>query len=381
MTGTLLSTTSFTAFCDATILTGEATVENHALLVKDGIIADIVSNRQIPAEAIKVNCAGQILAPGLIDAQVNGGGNILLNNEPTVEACLSIAKAHRQYGTTSLLLTCISDTPEITQCALTAVHEARKTDKGILGIHLEGPHLGIERRGVHDSSAIRALSKNDLSLYKRQDDDTLLITLAPENASNDDVKALHEQSAIISLGHTKALPDQIRAALEAGATGFTHLYNGMGGMSARDIGVSGVALDDRNSWCSLIADGHHVAPEMIRLALRAKPQSKVFLVSDAMACAASDNPQAFLLYGKTIQVADNRCSTAEGNLAGSAITLLDAVRYCVGTVGIDLEEALRMASTYPAAFLGVHKTRGKLLPGYQADIIALNQNLQLCPSP
>ncbi len=369
-----MTSAALTAYCDATIFTGEAVVENHALLVQDGIIVDIVGNRHVSSESKKIACGGQILAPGLIDAQVNGGGNLLLNNSPEVESCLAIAKAHRRYGTTSLLLTCISDTPEVTKSALAAVRQARKIDSSILGIHLEGPHLGLERRGVHSPTAIRALSAEDKVLYRREGDEVMLLTVAPENLSPADIHVL-SHNTIVSLGHTNALAEQIQAALKAGATGFTHLYNGMGGMSARSPGVVGTALDDRDSWCGLIADGHHVAPEMIRLAIRAKPQGKVFLVSDAMAPAATDDPHAFKLYGEAIQFENNRCVSHEGKLAGSAITLLDAVRYCVKVVGIELDEALRMASTYPAEFLGVGGRRGKLLPKYNADMIALNSNL------
>jgi N-acetylglucosamine-6-phosphate deacetylase len=414
-----------TALCDATILTGEATVEGHALLVHNGRIEDIVANQHIPADARRISCAGQILAPGLIDAQVNGGGNHLLNNEPTVEACLAIAAAHRRYGTTSLLLTCISDQPEIARKAAAAVREARKQDQSILGIHFEGPHLSAERRGVHNAVTLRQPDDNDLRLYRREGDEVMLITLAPEKVDAAILQQLSKQT-IVALGHTDAAPEQIRKALASGATGFTHLFNGMGGMSAREPGVTGVALDDRDNWCGLIADGHHVAPEMIRLALRAKPQGKIFLVSDAMAPAATDDPKPFLLYNKEIQFIAStvsfpsrlreglgagqdvshefqslhlrqpprppsippasgreataplsKCVTQEGSLAGSAITLLDAVRYCVQTVKVELDEALRMASTYPAAFLGIDKQRGKLLPGYKADIIALDQNLQL----
>jgi N-acetylglucosamine-6-phosphate deacetylase len=372
-----LSTALLTAFCDATILTGEVAVEGHAVLAKDGKILDIVGNRHVPADARKIACGGQILAPGLIDLQVNGGGNVLLNHEPTAEACLAIARAHRHYGTTRLLPTCFSDTPDVTKRAIAAVREARKTDEGILGIHLEGPHLGAERRGVHSADALRSLADADRALYRREGGEAMLITLAPENVAAPDISALRKQGIIVSLGHTAAAPEQIRAALEAGATGFTHLYNGMGGMSARVAGVAGIALDDCESWCSLIADGHHVAPEMIRLALRAKPQGKVFLVSDAMPPAATDKPQDFRLYGKVIHFEGGRCMTNEGGLAGSAITLLDAVRHCVQKIGVELDEALRMASTYPAAFLGVGHKLGKLLPGYEADVIALDGEVGL----
>ena len=371
-----LSTVPLTAFCDATILTGEATVEGHALLARGVTIVDIVSNNHIPDEANKISGPDQIITAGLIDAQVNGGGNVQLNNCPTEEACLTIAKAHRKYGTTGLLLTCISDTTETTSQAIKAIRQARKEDRGILGIHLEGPHLGMEKRGVHSPNAIRQLKPEDISIYKHTGDEVMVLTVAPENVSVDDIKALSKQ-AIVSLGHTNALPEQIRAALAAGATGFTHLYNAMGGMSARAPGVIGAALDDLDSWCGIIANDHHVMPEMIRLALRSKALGKVFLVSDAMAPAATDVPQPFDLYGQKIDVANGRCTTADGNLAGSAITLLDAVKYCVKKVGVDIEEAFRMASTYPAAFLGLDKKFGKLLPNYSSDLIVLDRELNL----
>lgn len=371
-----MSNLPITAFCDATILTGEATVEGHALLVRGVTVVDLVSNSKIPADAIKVSCPDQIIAPGLVDAQVNGGDNLLLNNAPTADTCLAITKAHRRYGTTALLLTCMSDSPETTRQALAAVREARKDDRGIVGIHLEGPHLGQDKRGVHDIKTIRPLNDNDISVYKRVGDEVLLVTLAPESATSEQIKKLSQQS-VVSLGHSTAMPEQVRTALQAGATGFTHLYNAMSGMSARAPGVIGAALDDPNSWCSVIADDHHVMPEMIRLALRSKPLGKVFLVSDAMAPAATETPQAFSLYGQQIQYANGRCMTSEGRLAGSAITLLDAVRYCVKKVGVELDEALRMASTYPASFLGLEHKLGRLLPNHCADLIVLDQNLEL----
>jgi N-acetylglucosamine-6-phosphate deacetylase len=369
-----LSTVPSTALCDATIFTGETAVEGHALLINDGKIVDIT--RQVPDDAEKISCKGQILAPGLIDAQVNGGGNILLNNTPTLEACLSVAKAHRAYGTTSLLLTCISDSLGITKLFAVAARRARLSDAGILGMHFEGPHLSMERRGVHSPAALRQMADDDLTFYKRQDDEVFLITVAPENAPADKIKALSGQ-VIVALGHTGASIEDTQAALQAGATGFTHLFNGMAGLSARAPGVAGVALDDRNSWCSIIADGHHVSPEMIRLAFRAKPFGKVILVSDAMAPAATDAPEPFKLYGRNITVADGRCVTEDGKLAGASITLLDAVRYCVKHAGIELEDALRMASTFPAAFLGVGDRLGKLLPGFEARVIGLSPELGL----
>lgn len=369
--------TSLTALCDATIFTGESMTEGHALLIKDSLILDIVGQNHVPADAVKVDCRDQILTAGFIDAQVNGGGNTLFNNSPTTEAALSIAKAHAHYGTTSLLLTCITDRPEVTQQAVRAVRTARQYSSSILGIHIEGPHLGTERRGVHKTEYIRTMTANDAQVYKREGDEIVLMTLAPETVSAELIAKLSQQGIIVSLGHTSASSEQIRTALTAGATGFTHLFNGMGGINAREPGPAGIALDDPTSWCSLIADGHHVSAELIRLALRAKPKGKIFLVSDAMPPAATDNPQPFLLYGETIRMADGRCINSEGKLAGAAMTMLDAVRHCAIKIGVSLEESFRMASTYPARFLGLDKKLGRLLPSYAADIVALDPALNL----
>lgn len=367
------------AFCDATLFTGEAFVEGHALLVRDGKIIDIAANSKIPGDAKRIACPGKILAPGFIDAQVNGGGNVLLNNTPTAEACLAIAAAHRKHGTTRLLLTCITDKSGVQEKAIKAVREARQKDPGILGIHLEGPYLDVKARGVHKADFIHAPAESELAAYKPEKGEVMLMTVAPESVTPEQIKKLRAQGLIISLGHTQASSEQIKAALAAGATGFTHLFNGMGGMSARATGPAGTALDDRESWCGIIADGHHVNPEMIRLAHRAKPPGKIFLVSDAMPPAAAGSPKPFDLYGETIHMENGCCVNKEGKLAGSSITLADAVRYCTRKAGIELGEALRMASSYPAAFLGLGSRLGKLLPGFEADIIALNQELK--PDP
>ena len=359
------------AFCDGTIFTGEAFVESHALLIADGKIADIVSNRKVPVDAEKISYGDKIFVPGFIDTQINGGGGVLLNNTPTAEACLAIAKVHHKRGTTRLLPTCISDRPEVTHKALAAVREARQKDKSILGIHIEGPHLSQVRRGIHKADCLRAMTENDLRLYKPETDEIMLITVAPETVPPEQIKKLRAQGVIVSIGHTQATADQVRAALAAGATGFTHLFNGMG-KDPKESGSVAVALSDRDSWCGIIADGFHVTGEQFALALKSKPQGKLFLVSDAVSPAASDNPQSFEFYGETIRFEGGRCVNAEGKLAGSAITLADAVKNCIDKFAVDSAEALRMASMYPAAFLGLDHHFGKLLPGYTADVVVMD---------
>jgi len=409
-----------TALTDAILFTGEAFVEGHALLIRDGKILDIVGNRKIPADAKVASHGGKILAPGFIDLQVNGGGNVLFNNTPTEEACLAIAAAHRRYGTARLLPTIISDTPEITRQAIAAARAARRKDKSILGIHIEGPHLGAVARGVHKEDYLRPLTGEDLRLYRREGDEIMLITVAPECVPPAQIKQLCAQGAIVMLGHTNAAPEQIHAALKAGAKGFTHLFNGMDFNRGAD-GIKGpakTALEDRDSWCSIIGDGHHVSAEMFRLALKSKP-GRIFLVSDAMAPSATKEsppprregqgggreawsgdsssrssvsaspplpqplPQgegslsappakSFELYGETIFIKDGRLVSSEGKLAGALATLGEAVQNCIKKFGIEPDEALRMASFYPAQFLGLDQSLGKLLPGFGADVAAMD---------
>jgi N-acetylglucosamine-6-phosphate deacetylase len=252
------------ALCDAVIFTGEAFVEGHALLLKDGKVLDLV--RKAPAEADIVSCRKQILTPGLIDIQANGGGNILFNNTPTEDACLAIAKAHRRFGTARLLPTLITDRPDVTPKAIAATRAARKKDASVLGIHIEGPHLETAARGVHKADFLRKLSAADKEHYRPEKGEIILLTVAPEATTPLEIKTLHAEGVIISLGHTKADGAQIQAAREAGATGFTHLFNGMNfnrGANGLSAPVK-AALEDKKSWCSIIADGHHVSVEYIR---------------------------------------------------------------------------------------------------------------------
>lgn len=360
------------ALTDAILFTGESYVEGHALLTQNGRVTDIVPHKHIPVDAEKQSFAGQLIAPGLIDLQVNGGGNVLFNDTPTANGVKHIAEAHKRFGTSFILPNCVTDTPDIMRQAIAAVRQARHDCPALLGIHLEGPHINPQSHSMHETSLIRPLEESDLTLYRPEDDETMLITLAPENATAAQVRQLAQQGVVLSIGHTRdATPEQITALLKAGVTSFTHLFNVMGSLSAREPGVIGTALDDRNSWCAIIADGFHVADANIRLALRAKPVGKIYLVSDAMPPVASDAPQDFTYRGTVMKVSDGRCTTPDGRLAGADICLLDAVRYCVKKVGVELDEALRMASAYPAALIRRDKDLGKLLPGYRADHIVV----------
>jgi N-acetylglucosamine-6-phosphate deacetylase len=329
------------------------------------------------AQAERHDLDGAYLAPGFIDVQVNGGGDVLFNDAPGVETIARIAQAHRRFGTTGLLPTLISTDPGTMHAAMAAVDAAiAQGVPGVLGIHLEGPFLASARKGVHDARAFRTPGKEEIELICSLQHGRTVLTLAPECASPEIIHELSARRVICCIGHTAADYAQTRAALEAGARGFTHLFNAMTPMQGREPGVVGAALEDAESWCGLIVDGFHVHPGSLRVALAAKSHGKLMLVTDAMPPVGGKS-SSFSLDGRRIECRGGRCTTADGTLAGSALDMASAVRNTVGLLGTPLEEAMRMAALYPAAFLGLDHELGRMAPGYRADIVALDENLHV----
>lgn len=365
------------ALVNGRVLAGEGFVEGRAVQVRDGRIEAVVAPADLPAGVPRHDLGGDWLLPGFIDAQVNGGGGVLFNNTPTAEGVCAIARAHRRFGTTGLLPTLITDDPARMRQAIAAVREAMAAgDAGILGIHLEGPWLAEARKGTHDAGKFRVPDDDDIALATSLGRGVTLVTLAPEQVPDATVRALVSRGAIVAIGHSDAAYGRVREALAAGVRGFTHLYNAMSPLQGRAPGVVGAALEDRESWVGIIADGVHVHPASLRVALRAKPRGKVFLVTDAMPMVGADAP-GFTLYGETITAQDGVVRNAAGALAGSALDMLTAVRNAVSLLALPLDEAARMASTYPADFLGLSASHGSIAPGCSADFVQLDESLAL----
>jgi len=366
-----------TALCNARVLTPEGFVDGLAVLMRDGLIADLVAVEALPADALRHDLQGAALVPGFIDAQVNGGGGALFNNDTTVDAIRVIARAHRRFGTTGLLPTLISDDADVMARAIDATRDAiTQGVPGVLGIHLEGPYIAPARKGTHDAAKFRVPAAEEIAMATSLDNGVTLLTLAPEQVPADTIRAMVARGAIVVAGHTAATYEQIRAGIAAGVSGFTHLYNAMSPLQGREPGAVGAALEDDGCWCGVIVDGVHVHPASVRVALAAKPRGKVFLVTDAMPMVGADTP-SFDLYGETITAVDGVVRNAAGALAGSALDMATAVRNSVHLVGVPLEEAVRMASTYPAEFLGLGATHGRIAPGYRADLVALDADLRV----
>lgn len=361
------------------VLAGETFRDDVAVLVEDGRVRAVLAQDDPALEAAdeRIDLQGGWLLPGYIDAQVNGGGGVLFNNTPDVATLRTMARAHRRFGTTGLLPTLISDDAAVMERAITATRDALAAGvPGILGLHLEGPYIAPARKGTHDASKFRVPDGAEIDLATSLGTGVTLITLAPERVPAEGIARMVARGAIVAAGHTAGSYEQIRSGLEAGISGFTHLYNAMSPLQGRDPGAVGAALEDRDSWCGIIVDGVHVHPASLKVALAAKPRGKVFLVTDAMPMVGSDDP-SFALYGEVITAVDGVVRNAAGALAGSALDMATAVRNTVQLLGLPLAEASRMASTYPAQFLGLGDRYGRIAAGYQADFVLLDQDLQV----
>jgi len=370
--------TALTAITGARIFDGDLWHEHHALVIEGGKVAAIAPLRDVPAEARIVPMDGLSLVPGFVDLQVNGGGGVLLNEQRDVEGIRTICAAHARFGTTALLPTLITDTPEVTEEAIAAGLAARAAAvPGFLGLHLEGPHLSIARKGAHDPALIRPMEEADLerTVAARKGLEALLTTLAPENASNAQIARLAAAGVTVSLGHSDSGYATATAAVEAGAQVVTHLFNAMSQLGNREPGMVGATLDLGHVSAGLIADGFHVHPAAIRTALRAKRgPGRIFLVTDAMSPMGTDMT-SFFLNGREIFREGGRLTLADGTLAGADIDMASCVRYMRDTVGIEFEEALRMASLYPAEAIGMTGRKGRLTHGHDADFAVIDGNV------
>lgn len=366
------------ALFNCRVFDGQELHAGLAVLLLDDKVSALVPESDIPASITdKCNLDGHILAPGLIDIQVNGGGGVMFNDAPTVETIRTMGEAHRRFGTTGFLPTLISTDTSTMKKAIGAVRQAIDEGvPGILGIHLEGPHLNPDRRGIHDASRFNQIDEAAFELLTSLDKGCTLVTLAPECTSPGMITRLKEQGIVVFGGHSDASYEHTGEALKAGLRGFTHLFNAMSPMESRSPGMVGAALEDRNSWCGLIADGQHVHPATFAVAVAAKRKGYSVLVTDAMASVGSGK-KAFTFDGQEIVVVDGSCRLASGVLAGSDLDMITAVRNAARFAGLNPSEALRMASSYPAHALGMEGQLGYIRAGYRANFVEVDEDLNL----
>ena len=342
------------AYVGALIYDGQTLHSNHALMARsDGCF------KIGPFEAVQHGCPTEVLDGGLItsgfvDLQVNGGGGVMFNDDQSVAALRKIANAQATTGTTAILPTLITDTPARTRAAIDAVERAiAEGVSGIAGIHLEGPHLSVARKGAHDPNLIRPMTDEDLSILLIAADRlaNIMVTVAPENTTSKQIKTLSDAGIVVSLGHTNADMSACHTAFDAGATCVTHLFNAMSPLTGREPGLVGATLSRGDVYAGLIADAIHVHPSTIKVALAAKPQSdRIFLVTDAMATAGSSINQ-FTLNGRDVFRKDDRLTLANGTLAGADLAMPRAVSVMINLAGDNISSALARATSTPANLL------------------------------
>lgn len=360
--------------CD--IYTGEAILPAHAVVIDGGRVLDVCGLDSVPADAVEVDLHGKTLAPAFVDLQVNGGGGVLLTDSPTVDAIRTVALAHRRLGTAYLMPTFVSAPPEVFAAARAALDEySAAGDGGVLGVHFEGPLLNPARAGAHDIGFISS-EPDPRVLAAYFGAGRTLVTLAPEIVP-ELVSTLRERGVFVAIGHSEAGPSEVAAAVADGASLGTHVFNAMAPLTARDPGTAGALLAEDGAWCSFICDGLHVDFAVLKTAFRAKPRGKALLVSDAMPCVGSDITE-FWIGDLHVRVDDEgRCVTEGGALAGASIDMATAVRNAVQRIGVPEDEALRMASLYPAQYLGVADRLGSIAPGYEASFVVLDDELHV----
>jgi N-acetylglucosamine-6-phosphate deacetylase len=365
------------AFINGRVLLDTGFVTDRAVLVDGSRITDVVALEAVPRDAERIDLAGSLLLPGFIDVQVNGGGGVLFNDARSVEDIRQLAAAHRKFGTTGLLPTLISDDLDVIAAALALTSKAIAAGvPGILGVHIEGPFLSPERRGVHDASKFRELDEPAFKLLTSLERGKLLLTLAPETTTPEMIQRLARAGVVISAGHTNARYSQIRGAIDAGLRGFTHLFNAMSPLTGREPGTVGAALEDQHSWCGLIVDGYHVDPVTMKLALRCKPTDRFMLVTDAMPTVGMSG-ESFMLQGRRISVNGGLLLDEAGTLAGSNLDMAAAIRNAVRMLGVDLATSVRMASEYPAAFLGLDRHLGRIAASLRANFVVADDALKV----
>jgi N-acetylglucosamine-6-phosphate deacetylase len=360
----------------ARLFDGERLHDDCALVVEGASILALTRLEDRPRGGEQHDLGGGVLSPGFIDWQINGGGGVLFNANPTVEGIAAIAAAHRRAGVTAFLPTVVTDAPRVLDAALAAAREAQSRAPGALGVHVEGPFIDPKRKGVHPAQFIRPMLEQDADALIAARAGVMVVTLAPASVPLELIGRLANAGIVVSLGHSDTSAEEAQSVFDAGASAVTHLYNAMSQLSSRAPGVVGATLADPRIICGLIADGEHAHPAAYRAALAAKGPRGVALVSDAMPPAAG-GPDVFELQGRRMTRVGNKLTAEDGTLAGAAITMRDAVDYLVHVLKVSLADALMMATLTPARLLRVDNRIGRLKPGLRADLVHLTDDLQL----
>lgn len=364
-----------TALTNGRVLLADGIKDGLCVIIEDGRITEI--REEVPKGAAVVDLEGRFLLPGFIDVQVNGGGGRLFNDDPSPETIAAMTAAHRRFGTTGMLPTLISDDVSVVERAIAAVDRAIEDGvPGVLGVHIEGPFLSRTRRGIHLASMLQPFDDRFVDMLCSARNGRTLLTVAPECISPAQISRLVEAGVIVSAGHSDADYETVRAARDAGMSGFTHLFNAMSQLTNRAPGMVGAALEDRTTFAGIIVDGHHLHPATFRVGLQAKGIDHLMLVTDAMPTVGAKDSE-FMLQGRAIRKDGDKLVSSDGVLAGSTLTMAGAISNAMEQGGLDLASAVKMATSTPARFLGLARDIGKIAVGCRADLVAMDEDLQV----
>jgi len=363
------------ALINCTIYTTQAVLIDHAVIIENGLIKEVSAITKLDATIDTIDLKGANLSPGFIDLQLNGCGGVMLNGAETQQTLEIMQAANLKSGTTSYLPTFITDTDEGMKRMLdVARHYMDQTSNEVLGLHLEGPYLSLAKKGIHRPEFIRKPDREMIDLICANNDIVSMLTLAPESAPAQVIKQLSESNIVVSLGHSNATYAQAKVAIDNGASCATHLFNAMSAITGREAGVVG-AIYDNELYAGVIVDGFHVAYENIRISKKILGE-KLFLVTDATAPAGA-NIDSFDFVGTTVYYQDGKCFGEDGTLGGSAITMIESIEQMVTLVGVDLAEALRMATLYPAKAISVDHKLGSIAAGKVANLAIFSNDYQV----
>jgi len=354
------------AFTGATIFTGAEEITGKALIIENGRISALTDPAAIPAAAKEMDCTGLLIAPGLIDLQIYGGGGYLFSNKPSAEALTAITNSLVKTGTTGFLLTLATNSMEIFREAIRMVKE--NPHPALLGLHLEGPYINPVKRGAHILEYIKRPEKKEVeALLKEAGGVVKMMTLAPETVTPEIIRLLKENGVVISAGHSNATFAEGVQGFKNGITTATHLFNAMSPLHHRDTGLPGAVFETDKIYASIIADGIHVDFHTLSISKKIMKE-RLFLITDAV----EENREGAYIHIRK----KDRFTLPDGTLSGSTLTLLQAVKNCAEHAGIPLSEALRMASTYPAQVIQA-RDRGRIAPGYKANLTIFNKDLKI----
>ena len=366
---------------NAKIFDGEKFIEENAVITEGKLIKKVLKASELTQDEINgnevIDINGMVLSPGFIDLQINGCGGVLFNDDISMEALKIMNETNKKFGCTSFLPTLITSPDEKIEKALELIKANKdKEEIGVLGLHIEGPYISVEKKGIHRPEYIRVLS--DEMIKKIADagpEVTKIITIAPEKAEVRHLKTLKNAGINIAVGHSNATYEECMEKKEYFNCA-THLYNAMSPLESRKPGVIGFLFNNDTTNCGIIVDGFHMEFPAVEIAKKILKE-RLYLVTDAVSPAGTTDMKEFMFEGNRVLYENGKCISPSGTLGGSALVMSEGVKNLVEHVNVSQEEALRMATSYPAKAVSVDDRYGYIREGYIADLTYFDKDYKV----